>query len=1165
MAQTSYSTITITDTADIESVSLIYKGSSSNTVAPSIIWTGNTNDWTTDVSQINDPYIWSITVFKYTGIAITSQNYSDYYSDPVCLTGIPGQSVSVESIKYSSSFTEAQPADSTFTQNNPPSNIPEGGYLWSRTLLSNGQSIYSKAKQGKSPTVSKTGNTVTITDASGNTVTITDGSNGQSYYTFVRYSANANGSNYSTDPTGKSYIGIYTGTETSPPTYSNSGWHWTKYTGEQGISVTGVKEVYYLTIGSAPTQNTLSNGTAITNTTDATDVWTTIVPTYVVNGTYYKSLQTSLSGGTTPVFSAIVLDEALTTASYNAFVAQSIAQQATEDAQGAMSQASEAQYQSEALDAKLKTFFWPGDTTTGNGIYRGAYAVSGRESESPSVTLDITNISTYGFNVAIKPASISIGYNAIKALELDGSTPALKFYVPSKTTQASNPSMVLNSSALVFNKIGTGNKSLELTSTALNFYGSSTSTADVTLTSSGLNITNGSIQLGNGGSSGTSSGNITLSNVDFNRSINSIPRTGLRLAIGSNFGVKNDGTLYANNAVISGQITVGSGSNVYTTDDVNPLEIGGKNLLRHTKDLSGWTLSNSSSGASYQTVTLSDGEPTCIVNFPNTSSGTVYEYINSMNARFPYSFIRNQSIIISADVLATNGVITGALIELGLYANETDGSRLKYLNRNVTISGTGNWEKITLQLDITDDAFTVSSGTVDFNTCYVRFAFFKAYDKGYTAGFQLRKLKLEVGNVATDWSPAPEDVEEEISNADTNMLLDWNAPTLTAYKAPANRYFSNASNTWCTPTMIEISDPPEPSIKYGARMVGDGTNTSAANRGMAFYITENLTNLRLRVGCKYTVSVWARKTSGSASISCAVRHNGSSWLTAISSKSLTTDWQRYYGVFEYTTVADYNRVIFQAIFSGNTAGTVEMCGFKLVANGDSSEATTYITAIDNNDGIKVHAANNINSNYAKINADGMEIYKGGYSVAQYGDTARIGRINNSRFLINANSLQGYNDDNDLYFNVSEEGVNFLVEQSNGTKSLTSVVTIKELSDLATDTQTTFAKIEKTLTNTSNQISSILTNLNRTSNIVDKLNQYISINDSNNILILGKNNYTITINTQESSFKYNNVEVMAIRSDKLYIKDAELLNTFKMGNFVWQPIDGQLVLMATPTT
>lgn len=56
----------------------------------------------------------------------------------------------------------------------------------------------------------------------------------------------------------------------------------------------------------------------------------------------------------------------------------------------------------------------------------------------------------------------------------------------------------------------------------------------------------------------------------------------------------------------------------------------------------------------------------------------------------------------------------------------------------------------------------------------------------------------------------------------------------------------------------------------------------------------------------------------------------------------------------------------------------------------ANEATKYITEIDQN-GIKVHAENNVSQNYAKIDADGMEVFKGGVSVAKYGNTARIGK------------------------------------------------------------------------------------------------------------------------------------------------------------------------------
>ena len=91
------------------------------------------------------------------------------------------------------------------------------------------------------------------------------------------------------------------------------------------------------------------------------------------------------------------------------------------------------------------------------------------------------------------------------------------------------------------------------------------------LTTNGLTINNGSIILGT--TNGTAAGNVTLSNLDFSRSINEQTRNNLRLAIGNKFGVKNDGTLYAYDAVIEGSITVGehAETNLITSDTVNNL------------------------------------------------------------------------------------------------------------------------------------------------------------------------------------------------------------------------------------------------------------------------------------------------------------------------------------------------------------------------------------------------------------------------------------------------------------------------------------------------------------------------------------------------------------------------------------------------------------------
>lgn len=74
-----------------------------------------------------------------------------------------------------------------------------------------------------------------------------------------------------------------------------------------------------------------------------------------------------------------------------------------------------------------------------------------------------------------------------------------------------------------------------------------------------------------------------------------------------------------------------------------------------------------------------------------------------------------------------------------------------------------------------------------------------------------------------------------------------------------------------------------------------------------------------------------------------------------------------------------------------TASAVVMTSIKVAYN--SSQAEKYITKV-NDAGIRIHPSSTEN-NSVVINSDGMEIFKGGttsaYSVAKYGDTARIGK------------------------------------------------------------------------------------------------------------------------------------------------------------------------------
>lgn len=97
------------------------------------------------------------------------------------------------------------------------------------------------------------------------------------------------------------------------------------------------------------------------------------------------------------------------------------------------------------------------------------------------------------------------------------------------------------------------------------------------------------------------------------------------------------------------------------------------------------------------------------------------------------------------------------------------------------------------------------------------------------------------------------------------------------------------------------------------------------------------------------------------------------------------------------------------------------------ASAASKVATNYITKIDAN-GIWVTPENKKPTNTStgagatgtRINGDGMEIFKGGSSVAKYGDTVRIGKSSGeTRQELDFHSLKLIDKEGNIYFHVSD--------------------------------------------------------------------------------------------------------------------------------------------------
>lgn len=124
------------------------------------------------------------------------------------------------------------------------------------------------------------------------------------------------------------------------------------------------------------------------------------------------------------------------------------------------------------------------------------------------------------------------------------------------------------------------------------------------------------------------------------------------------------------------------------------------------------------------------------------------------------------------------------------------------------------------------------------------------------------------------------------------------------------------------------------------------------------------------------------------------------------------------------------------------SGSIDLKSLKVAGEG----ATSYITAIDNN-GIKVHAANNIDLNYTQITSDGMEIFKtngaesnpSAISIAKFGEITRIGKEDESHLEMDYHSLKMIDKEGNIYLNISD------LRDANGTATVTKK-TIRNLTE-----------------------------------------------------------------------------------------------------------------------
>jgi hypothetical protein len=181
-----------------------------------------------------------------------------------------------------------------------------------------------------------------------------------------------------------------------------------------------------------------------------------------------------------------------------------------------------------------------------------------------------------------------------------------------------------------------------------------------------------------------------------------------------------------------------------TNSKIDNLEVGGRNLIQKSQIIA----------------------HTCVANFENTDSITI-TYVDSTN-----------SSALRFDTLLSPGVYT-------INATNANGSTFRLLSSSRIHNGfiynaTYNGYGLPYYFDITDMPYTFTL------TAESKLGMVPLYSNGTTQ--TIHNLKLEKGNKATDWTPAPEDVDNSIANAQSTA----NAAQSTADTANAT---ANAANT----------------------------------------------------------------------------------------------------------------------------------------------------------------------------------------------------------------------------------------------------------------------------------------------------------------------------------------------------------------------------------
>ena len=330
-------------------------------------------------------------------------------------------------------------------------------------------------------------------------------------------------------------------------------------------------------------------------------------------------------------------------------------------------------------------------------------------------------------------------------------------------------------------------------------------------------------------------------------------------------------------------------------NSLNNLDIGGRNLLVNTgfNTFNHWTKAGNA-----KSLQMVNGW--CEVTIGGRWSGFVQEFMPEKNVEY----------IVSYEAYLVDTVAETAVLETDFGSPD----------QNQTISKTPT--KYSLKLKYPS---TFSDGNIDF----------KLSSTEVGKKWRIRKIKLEKGNKATDWSPAPEDVDEKIDDIQIG----------------GRNILKNSKNgIVCTNTDHSSTTTP------GATITTKATGIGNAHRFIEGFYTTPVTELSKRVGTEFAFSLDVKITGSFTNLRTKVdfrdtSHNSSIFSNFIGINGLEVGkWTRVSGVASVKEVANVTatRSLFLFDWSNSTVGsTIEYRNLQLEEGNKSTAWTPAPEDIEN--------------------------------------------------------------------------------------------------------------------------------------------------------------------------------------------------------------------------